>query len=119
MQDLFGNVDDLLEMYAEKRASAVLGREEDEVLDPADEEDPDAVAAYEERLVRPMHPPGSGLQGAPEWGCMAPTPSFCEWRRWNQGLRAGGGAMQVAVFVAGGRCCCPGVASVLWWCRRG
>lgn len=52
MQDIFGNVDDLLEMYAEKRASAVLSKDDDEILDPADEEDPDAIAAYEERLVR-------------------------------------------------------------------
>jgi hypothetical protein len=62
MQDIFGNVDDLLEMYAEKRASAVLGKEDDEILDPADEEDPDAIAAYEERLVRSCTE-GGCLQG--------------------------------------------------------
>ena len=51
---MFGDVDDLLEMYAEKKATAILSRDEDEdePMDPADEEDPDAVAAYEEQLVR-------------------------------------------------------------------
>lgn len=52
MQDVFGDVDDLLGMYAERRATNVLSRddeeEEDEALEPADEEDPDAVAAFEE-----------------------------------------------------------------------
>ena len=56
MQDVFGDVDDLLEMYAEKRATAILSKEgeadEEEPLEPADEEDPDAVAAYEEQQVR-------------------------------------------------------------------
>lgn len=53
MQEVFGDVDDLLEMYAERKATAMLGREEDvdqqESMDPAIEEDPEAMAAFEER----------------------------------------------------------------------
>ena len=52
MQEVFGDVDDLLERYAERRATAILskdGEEEEEegytALEPVDEEDPDAVAA--------------------------------------------------------------------------
>ena len=53
MQDVFGDVDDLLEMYAEKRATAILSKDEEgeEGLEPADEEDVDAVASFEEQKV--------------------------------------------------------------------
>lgn len=75
MQEVFGDVDDLLEMYAEKKATVVLSKDDDndEPIEPADEEDPDAVAAYEEQLVRhtipricrccPRSKKESGLEG--------------------------------------------------------
>jgi len=54
MQDIFGDVEDLLEVYAEKRAAALLSKDggDEEGLDPA-EEDPDIIATFEERQARP------------------------------------------------------------------
>ena len=54
LQDIFGDVDDLLEIYAEKKAANVLREEgeDEEIPPPADDDaDPDALDAYQERLV--------------------------------------------------------------------
>ena len=52
MQDIFGDVDDLLEMYAEKRATVMLGKEVEEEEEGPAEDDPDDIAAFEARQVR-------------------------------------------------------------------
>lgn len=60
MQDVFGEVDDLLEMYAERKATAVLSKDDEEEeasLEPADEDDPEALAAFEEqKVISPCKP---------------------------------------------------------------
>lgn len=53
LRDIFGDVDDLLEMYAEKKAAHVLQEDgdEDNLDPPLDDDDADAMEAYQERLV--------------------------------------------------------------------
>ena len=53
LQDIFGDVDDLLEKYAEKKAAHVLLEDDDEEDPdpPLDDDDAEAMEAYQERLV--------------------------------------------------------------------
>ena len=57
MQEVFGDVDDLLTMYAERRTTALEGiDEEDEEAVELDDEDSDAIAAHEEQVVSRSFP---------------------------------------------------------------
>lgn len=81
MQEIFGDVDDLLEMYAEQRATVSLGKdgeEEDEAeaLELADEEDPDAVAAHDEQMARLYENFALPAINSTCTGTFIPTPHF-------------------------------------------
>ena len=53
MQDIFGDVNELLELYTERKAAAVLGRDEsaEDLAAPEDEDDEEALAAYQQQLA--------------------------------------------------------------------